>query len=250
MTERFETDRSNEEHDEAGRPLPDAWIRAMKEALSEERSPPGPTPRDAMWRVIESRIGEEVAVGITSHPCTPSDARADPRSRRAAGPWAWGLAASVVLLAGIVIGRGSVPSAAPPAATTREPAGVDGSIVRDVAARHLTSSETLLSFVGVDIARGDVDGELAARGRRLLADTRMLLRVAPAGQVELRSLLTDLELVLAQLALLEDADFDEARRAEEVELLGAGLRRSDLLTRIQAALPRLDARRRPMSSTD
>ncbi len=241
MTQRFDVDRPRPEDEKAGRPLPDAWIRSMKAAMTRETNPPGPTPADEMWRAIEARIGagRDAGGSIMGRPLTR---------------WALGLAASVVLLAGIAIGRGSVPTASPTPAPVAggSPAGtgVDARVVRDVAARHLTASESLLSFVGVDVQRGDVDDDLASRGRRLLADTRMLLRVAPSEEVELRALLGDLELVLAQLALLDGADFDATRRAEEVDLLGAGLRGADLVPRIQAALPRLDARRRPMTSTD
>jgi hypothetical protein len=109
----------------------------------------------------------------------------------------------------------------------------DASVVprsyRVAAARHLTRTENFLTMFRVDARSEQLDGELGTWARRLLTDTRLLLD-SPAGRdPDLRVLLGDLELVLAQIVQLRDAD------PEGVEIIDEGLESSQLLFRLKAA---------------
>ncbi len=74
---------------------------------------------------------------------------------------------------------------------------------------------------------GDVD--LGPWAKRLLTDTRLLLDSPAGGDPELRMLLSDLELVLAQIVQLRTGD------PNDVEIIDEGLESSQLLFRLKAA---------------
>jgi hypothetical protein len=114
------------------------------------------------------------------------------------------------------------------------PASARGSSVprsyRVAAARHLNRTEDFLTMFRVD-ARSDQleDVDLGPWARRLLTDTRLLLDSPAGDDAELRMLLGDLELVLAQIVQLRAGD------ADEVEIIDEGLESTQLLFRLKAA---------------
>jgi hypothetical protein len=164
-------------------------------------------------------------------------------------PQPWWAAVAAALVIGVVLGRGTLMG--PDAATTvaegssEVPAAVDGATpdgtpdraadavprsYRFAAARHLNRTETFLTMFRVD-ARSDQlnDADIGTWSKRLLTDTRLLLDSPAGDDPELRRLLNDLELVLAQIVQLRTSD------PSEVEIIDEGLESSQLLFRLKAA---------------
>lgn len=211
----------------------------LVDRLRRASEPPQDPPREEMWRVIESRLTD----GRTSN---PSGSGLPHRSWHR-GHGVFGLAASIVLLAGVVMARGALPgSEGSPGAidAVRPVPSAMSTAVRTAALGHLASSETLLSFLDADLARGELDRDLSRRARGLLRETRMLLDVVPNDQPRLRRLLEDLELLLTQVALLDHDGMEAGRRVEELELLAEDLRAGDVTGRIRTVLPAMGTEHR------
>jgi len=237
MTERID--------DEALRRLADSYNR------------PPEAPREAMWAAIETGLTErggapaeaEEGRNVLALPTRrPGRSAAGGARGRRGLTWSLGLAAAAVLLLGIGIGRWSAPpgqrSAAVDAsggaatATSGSAAYGPSDALRLATIDHLGRAEPLLTTIRVDARAGRVDGEVGDLGRRLLSETRLLLDTEEGLDPELRVLLQDLELILAQVALLSrEGSMDEARGREELSLIAQGLDEQGVMTRIRAALP-------------
>jgi hypothetical protein len=104
--------------------------------------------------------------------------------------------------------------------------------------QHLSRSESLLSLVSADAKQGRVDRDVGNWGRDLLLETRLLLDSRSVTDPAVRELLEDLELILAQVAVLSGGGVGgEARAREELHLVAEGLEDRDVLSRIQAVIP-------------
>jgi hypothetical protein len=170
-----------------------------------------------MWAVIEARRRQR---------------RAGPRIAVRHPAWRWGLGLAAVLLVGIAIGRGLQPRPALPNSPTT--AALTGSDVayRLAAAQYLGRAEALLAGFRSDAPKGQVDQLFIGQARELLMSTRLLLD-SPAGRdPQLKSLLEDLELVLAQIALLH-----ATRDKQDLELILQGIDQRSVLTRLRGATP-------------
>jgi hypothetical protein len=163
-------------------------------------------------------------------------------------PQPWWAAVAAALVIGVVLGRGSLEGpdgtttvadggVTAPAVDGTTPAGAPGGSAnavprsyRTAAARHLNRTEDFLTMFRVD-ARSDQleDLDLGPWAKRLLTDTRLLLDSPAGDDPELRMLLSDLELVLAQIVQLRAGD------PNEVEIIDEGLESSQLLFRLKAA---------------
>lgn len=209
----------------------DRFDAGVAKVATESYHTPPETPRDDMWAVIQAARAADVV----------------PIRRFRPQPWWAAVAAALVI--GVVLGRGTL--AGPDEATTvadggsEVPAAVDRAIpegtpdgaanavprsYRYAAARHLSRTETFLTMFRVD-ARSDQlnDVDIGTWSKRLLTDTRLLLDSPAGGDPELRRLLNDLELVLAQIVQLRTGD------PTEVEIIDEGLESSQLLFRLKAA---------------
>lgn len=191
-------------------------------------------PRDEIWARIDAARRPHRAA--QSEPGVVSLASRRP-VRRQLVRWAAPLAAMLVV--GVAIGRMTLLRSTSPAATTvaqtDSAARADSSALlpyRLAAVQHLLRTEALLTALPSDARTGQVT-EVAGWAGDLLGDTRLLLD-SPAGQdAELKKLLEDLELVLAQIAVLQN------RGAEgEVEMIEDGMNQRDVLLRLRAATAR------------
>jgi hypothetical protein len=184
----------------------------LLERLRDDYNQPSATPREAMWSRIE----------------------AAQRARAARGRWRprhfyWPLAAAALVLLGIGIGRGLRPATPLPHAndSAQPPLRVDPYAL--VAARHLDRAEALLTHFESGAAAKISQAQLARWSRELLEDTRLLLDSPAVDQPTMRSLLADVELLLA---LIVQTDLSDDPRA-----IADGLRNSGLLERLRARIP-------------
>lgn len=243
----YEPDRSpttppDDQHD--GAPL-EPWMLELARNAVDELDASVEVPRDMMWaRIARTRHGE---VGGAGH-AEPSAHRHGggatdgarvltlPTSRWSRWPRQLaGLAA--VLVAGVAIGRFSLPSA--PAG---RPMGVDTSATvaaaegagarRDDPAHvamqeHLARTVSLLTTVG-DSGAPKAEANLAPLAKELLSTTRLLLDQPQLRDERTRRLLQDLELVLVQVIQARGSAPETQRAPQET------LQETDLLTRVRA----------------
>ena len=197
--------------------MDDRFEERMRDAARDYHQPPE-TPRDAMWAAIAAERRR----------------RAEPHVFVVRPALRWGLAMAAVLLVGIAIGRW-MPSTSTTAPTTGSIASRSTSdVAYSVAAvQYLNSTETLLTGFRADARAGHVDTLFIDQARELLSSTRLLLQ-CPAGQdPHLKPLLEDLELVLAQIAVLPGGRRDTL----DVDLITQGMDHQSVLTRLRTAIP-------------
>lgn len=195
----------------------DQFENLLREAARDYHRPPE-TPREELWARIEAERRRR---------------RAAPRVVVLRPAWRWGLGMAAVLLLGIAIGRWIRP---PQQTDQLAPSAARGArsdlAYRLVAAQYLTRTETLLTGFRADARVGQLDAQFIAQARELLSSTRLLLD-SPAGRdARLKPLFEDLELVLAQIALLP-----AVRDSADVELITQGMDQSSVLTRLRTANP-------------
>ena len=205
----------------------------LRDAAPGFREPP-PPPLEAMWAAIEREHFGPVR-GTLWH--------------RWYGP-VIGMAAT--LLIGIGIGRITVnpvpmpgdpivaaaPAAAAPAGAFDVSEDIAGPY-RAVTSRYL--GQTVALLVSLPSARDfNADGKMVERAGELLSTTRLLLDSPAAEDPELKVLLDDLELVLAQVVRLSSRRHDQ-----EMELITDALEERDVLPRLQNAVTSF-----PLSATN
>lgn len=187
-------------------------------------------PGPYVWREIAQRIGA-ADVSLDGSGEGPRDELAARRARnRIRFPWIQaGAAAAAVLALGIGIGRWTTPTPRLPAERVEAPApgtSMNSDAYRVAVAQHLSRTEMLLTSFRAEAAGGQVDAAAREWAGQMLTNTRLLLDSPAADDPKLRTLLEDLELVLAQIAALprqtqpNPTEVDLARRAvEEKQLL-------------------------------
>jgi hypothetical protein len=239
MSDRHENDRELEESEI------DRFDAGMARTASEMYNAPPEVPRDEMWTVIQAARAARAPAARES----AEGATVTPIHRFRPRPW-W-VAVAAALAIGVVLGRGSIGmgpdsgttlaesgSEAPASVERATPGSTPGAVAevprsyRVAAARHLNRTADFLTMFRVD-ARSErseqVDTDLGTWARRLLTDTRLLLDSPAGNDPELRVLLSDLELVLAQIVQLRAGD------EQDVEIIDEGLESSQLLFRLKAA---------------
>ena len=179
---------------------------------------PLPAPREEMWAAIGAERERRRAL------------------RRGLRRLRWGLALAATLVLGIGIGRlgwlAGLPRAAAPASAAAA-AAAPSAAYRVAATQFLARTEVLLTGFRAESRQGRLDPQFVAAARDLLTTTRLMLD-SPAGtDPQLRSLLQDLELVLAQITQLRS----EPQRQDEIDLINEGLTQHSVLTRLRAATP-------------
>ena len=198
----------------------DEWIATEARSYHE----PEYIPREEMWAAIQATRKDRVV-------------RAAPSRLR----WVtWTVAAAAVLVAGVGIGfmmANRLAEPAPVVAGTEPAATPDGasSTVSTALAvattEHLAQTETFLSLFRDAVRSGTGSPFAGAPARTLLATNRLLTDSPIAEDAALKSLLQDLELVLAQIAQLQDDSWEG-----ETDLITDGLEQRAVLTRLQTAV--------------
>jgi hypothetical protein len=117
--------------------------------------------------------------------------------------------------------------------TPREAARADAAPYRVAAMQHLVTTEALLVSLRSDVRAGRKDTTIATWAGQLLGTTRMLMD-SPAGRdPQLKQLLEDLELVLAQISRLPGAQGEAA----DLGLIDDAVRHRQIMTRLRALSP-------------
>lgn len=197
----------------------DRYLKLMQEIGGEERQP---APLHEMWQAIERE-----------HFHVRRDA-----GRQRAHRLRLTAAMAATLLVGIALGRASTlgsgtPVVQTPAATVGTAAAAhaeDAGPFRLVATEYLDQAATLLTALPEAAKRGAVGRSLLLQAHDLLSATRLLLDSPAAEDVQMRALLSDLELVLAQVSHLS-----ERLNAQEVELINEALEQREVLPRLRLA---------------
>jgi hypothetical protein len=193
----------------------DRLPESLREALRGYHEPP-PPPREQMWWAI-------------------SAARARRGSKqRGLRRLYWGLALAATLLLGIGIGR-LVSRASGPLPTPGGSAGfaVASTPYRVAAGQYLARTEVLLTDFTAESRQGRLPPQFIATARDLLTTTRLMLDSPAADDPQLKVLLQDLELVLAQVTQLPD----EPRQQSELDLISQSLTQRSVLARLRAVTP-------------
>lgn len=214
----------------------DEFDRFLRDAAPGYRVPPTP-PLEAMWERIESaRFGADRPGDTPVLRLEPS-----PRRRDRIPRW-WlqsGLAIAATLLIGIGIGRMTAPRsdgvvdvkplAASESRSTDSSANPTG--VYDAATTlYLGQTAALLTALPSESRPGPTNRFFVTQASDLLSTTRLLIDSPAAADPELRMLLDDLELVLAQIARLPTT-----RSPAELDLITEALEHRDVLPRLRSA---------------
>ena len=191
----------------------DRFEERLREAAQDYHRPPA-TPREELWRRIAAARAERRRVIVLR-----------PALR-------WGAAIAAVLALGVAIGRwsatGSPTSSGVPGTGERTSAFV----YQLAAAQYLSRTEALLTGFRTEIHGGAPTAQFSVQARDLLCTTRLMLDSPAARDVRLKSLLEDLELVLAQIAQLPSSG-----DREDVQSINQGLDQRSVLLRLRTANP-------------
>ncbi|MEO8622131.1 MAG: hypothetical protein ABI625_13760 [bacterium] len=191
-------------------------------------------PADAIWSAIEADVAKAIA--------PKSKSRSFAALRMTAGPLrttTWiGLGLAATLVIGVGVGRWTArtsntpaPIAARARTTTADSAG-NNSHARAVTLDHLADAEVFLTSVRAELKSGQTDTERAERSRDLLVRTRVLLGSSRNRTPEVERLLEDLELLLAEIAVLP-----QSHSSLDRTLLDESMRSGNIIPRIRATLP-------------
>jgi len=181
--------------------------------LARDYHRPPATPREELWaRIAAARAARRSAPRIL-----------------VLRPWLrWGLAAAAVLVLGIALGRITAPTG-----QVAAQADSTGAVAYQIAAtQYLTRTEALLASFRAEARTGRLDAQFAGQARDLLTTTRLMMDSPAARDPRLKTLLDDLEVVLAQIAQVPSG-----RTGEDVDLITQGIEQRSVLLRLQTAVP-------------
>jgi len=207
--------------------------KELRKAAQSYNEPPelSPSDLDGMWSAIE---GEAFGGRGQDAPL------ATRRTSRFPGVATRLIALAATLVLGVAIGR---MSARPPAAGSdpvRQVASADSLKVpepyQSTTSRYLGQTAALLATLPIEVRAGRTDERFVGRAQDLLLTTRLLLDSPAAADPRIRTLLDDLELVLAQIVRLQT---DQG--SEELDLIRQALDSRDVLPRLRTAVADISA---------
>ena len=181
-----------------------------------------PLPPEPDYQAMWGRIEREAFAGVRNDARSPS--------------WrVFSIGIAAALMMGIGLGRFSgkdtpAPSVAAAATDTAMPA----SSAYDKAASELLGRTVVLLASLPAEARSSSGERFSNQATELLTSTRLLLDSPAASDARFKDLLEDLELVLAQIAMLQTG-----RTRQEIDLITDALEERDVVPRIRTAVARL-----------
>jgi hypothetical protein len=186
-----------------------------------------PMPPEPDYQAMWGRIEREAFSGIR-----PEKSRA-PSWRT----FSLGLAATLVI--GVSLGRLSTRGTTAPAGeavavAATESATPASNAYDKVASELLGRTVVLLTSLPAEARTVGAGERFSTQATELLTSTRLLLDSPAASDARFKDLLEDLELVLAQLAMLQSG-----RTRQEIDLITDALEERDVMPRIQSAVARL-----------
>lgn len=185
-----------------------------------------PLPPEPDYQAMWGRIEREAFSGVRHEKRTPS--------------WrVYSLGLAAALMLGIGLGRFSKPE------TASAPATVASAIVTDsatqasnaydrAASELLGRTVVLLTSLPADSRNVAAGQQFSNQATELLTSTRLLLDSPAASDARFKDLLEDLELVLAQIAMLQSG-----RSRQDIDLITDALEERDVVPRIRSAVARL-----------
>jgi hypothetical protein len=222
----------------------DRFEELMRDAAHTYRKPPR-AALDEMWTAIE-------AAHFESRPATNRDERTTdiaPAKRFSMPRWV-GIAATLVI--GVGIGRASMllnrtstntsSSSTPVVATVATVASAathsaDGGGSYDTeTSKYLGQTAALLIALPSEVRGGRADDQFVSRANELLSRTRLLIDSPAANDPQMRTLLEDLELVLAQVVRLQNN-----HNRTELDLINRALEQRDVIPRLRTAVADISA---------
>ena len=192
----------------------------LDEARLSYRVPSEPAP-DALWQRIEAEAFVAPA----------------PPLARSGNEWriAWRLAAASLLF-GVLAGRWS--AGIRPPMTIQTASSDEVASVLPAARPYQKTTEALLgqtavllAALGTDRTSAMLASNVSDQATQLLGTTRLLLDSPAAADPQMRALLLDLELTLAQVARLQPT-----RTTTELTLINAAVAERDIVPRIRSAV--------------
>lgn len=228
----------------------DKFDEFLQRAARSYHEPPA-TPREDMWTRIETeRRVRRLAVPTQRRRwwLAASALAATLLLGIALGTWMEGRKTTGRPLAPVVAsgGRPAAPAESAGTATESRPntpvvaarppvPHAAGSLTFDAAAAdHLGRAEALLTTFNTESAHGDLDPQIGTWAGDLLTTTRLLLDSPRARDPRTRKLLSDLEVVLAQIAQLKS---QPDSRSDELEIIEQAVRSQNMMTRLRDATP-------------
>ena len=147
---------------------------------------------------------------------------------------------AAVLVLGVAIGRFSAGPAASDAPPQIASAAADSLAIPEpyqtTTSRYLGQTAALLATLPGEVRAGRADERFMGRAHDLLLTTRLLLDSPAAADPRVRTLLDDLELVLAQIVRLQTDQSDS-----ELDLIRQALEQRDVLPRLRNAVADISA---------
>jgi hypothetical protein len=185
-----------------------------------------PLPPEPDYQAMWGRIEREAFAGVREVQRTPS--------------WrVFSIGIAATLMLGVGLGRLSMKQAAPSetvptlAAVSTDTNQTAGSEYDRVASELLGRTVVLLTSLPDD-ARSPGAERFSNQATELLTSTRLLLDSPAASDARFKDLLEDLELVLAQIAMLQSG-----RTRQEIDLITDALEEREVMPRIRSAVARL-----------
>ena len=204
----------------------------IRAALREYNNPPelAKSDLDAMWASIEPAAFDAYRT----------------TSIRRLGPYRVALARLLPLAAALVIGVGIGRFAMPHNATVSNATVAVAAAPSDsvsieepyqsTTSRYLGQAVALLVSLPAEVREGRTNEPYMGRAHNLLLTTRLLLDSPASADPRFRTLLEDLELVLAQVVRLQSVE-----SGEELELIRQALEQRDVLPRLRSAVANISA---------